>query len=499
MKLELRHPTDAGKAPLTILEAMERPCPHELDPLDPLRESALGYDVRLSNEHQYHVRLYIVYTDPEAVAHADGAVAYRWKPVLRSHCYKNCQGPILRAIQRFGKLGRRCGKECADKESWKDPKFLFVSIDEACTHVAAHQYPGDAKRCKYRILSCVYDSFEGGRLLSAGVSPPIKVLANNDVPGGAAFITLTADIDLDEAEWVKGPPRPRRAPLKALDSNAPPKFDAAGGGEPQRPRSERARAKREAQKTPPAAGPAAAAAADPPAVRIDSVPHAGPSQKRVRLEKQEFRQQAARRLSGKFAATAAAPGGAGGAAPGEAAATASHSGKVAKPSRIQARAPAGLRLDPADAKPLKPFQQESPERQQEALAAALAAAQAYPAQYQSMYLATAAQQQQAQHTPVDPRALAYLQMWQLWYGQQLSQSQAAGLQVPAAPAKGDGSLISPTSVLALPTESPAASTPTAGPKPTPSMPDTAAERFVTPVAPTASTEPAPAGGGPAAA
>ena len=35
---------------------------------------------------------------------------YQWTLVNRSSCKKGCQGPILRAIQRYGRLGRCCSR-----------------------------------------------------------------------------------------------------------------------------------------------------------------------------------------------------------------------------------------------------------------------------------------------------------------------------------------------------------------------------------------------------
>ena len=54
------------------------------------------------------------------------------------------QGPILRTIQRFGKLGRRSGRNNADgncnENAMKDAKYMFVSIDEAGSHVKVKHF-----------------------------------------------------------------------------------------------------------------------------------------------------------------------------------------------------------------------------------------------------------------------------------------------------------------------------------------------------------------------
>ena len=57
------------------------------------------------------------------------------------------QGPILRPIQRLGKLGKRSNvpqTETADPNQTKDPKFVYLSIDECGSHV------GDRKTTFFR-------------------------------------------------------------------------------------------------------------------------------------------------------------------------------------------------------------------------------------------------------------------------------------------------------------------------------------------------------------
>ena len=44
-----------------------------------------------------------------------------------------------------------------------------------------------------RLVAGAYDS-HGQNLLGTALSPPIRVLANNDVPTGAAFIPLTIEV-----------------------------------------------------------------------------------------------------------------------------------------------------------------------------------------------------------------------------------------------------------------------------------------------------------------
>ena len=52
------------------------------------------------------------------------------------------QGPILRTIQRFGKLGRRSGaaSESGSEGVMKNAKYMFISIDEAGSHVGMRHF-----------------------------------------------------------------------------------------------------------------------------------------------------------------------------------------------------------------------------------------------------------------------------------------------------------------------------------------------------------------------
>lgn len=66
------------------------------------------YLVRLTNGQRVKVHIFVVYDDPQAIEHAakPGEDCYQWTCVQRSACKKGCEGPILRAIQRYGRLGR---------------------------------------------------------------------------------------------------------------------------------------------------------------------------------------------------------------------------------------------------------------------------------------------------------------------------------------------------------------------------------------------------------
>jgi hypothetical protein len=64
--------------------------------------------VRLNNGERVRVVVYVVSDDPKAVVVPGAPIEqrYQWNSVTRAHCKKGCSGPILRAIQRFGRQGR---------------------------------------------------------------------------------------------------------------------------------------------------------------------------------------------------------------------------------------------------------------------------------------------------------------------------------------------------------------------------------------------------------
>jgi hypothetical protein len=54
------------------------------------------------------------------------------------------QGPVLRSIQRFGRLGKRSGnvppEARSSKDKIKEAKYMYLSIDEAGTHVNVRRF-----------------------------------------------------------------------------------------------------------------------------------------------------------------------------------------------------------------------------------------------------------------------------------------------------------------------------------------------------------------------
>ena len=180
---------------LNIYEATERS--FSVDVPEDMQDSALEYELKLYNGASVRAVIYLVYSEPlgtapgksglstggnapigmvgktktKAGAGGSGpaggvtdAAGMTWLPVTRGRCAKGCSGPILSAIQRFGKQGRtQKGAAAKDGDSgaaankpgsdggdqWKDARNLFISIDEASNHVCAY----GPNKCK--IFRCV--------------------------------------------------------------------------------------------------------------------------------------------------------------------------------------------------------------------------------------------------------------------------------------------------------------------------------------------------------
>lgn len=177
------------------------------------RDSALEYELKLYNGVVARAVVYLVYSEPQRERDANGKKGlsdgrgYTWVPVMRQTCAKGCEGPILSAIQRFGKQGRT-QKSAAQQDSapvakpqaedkWKDTRNLFISIDEASNHVCTL----GPNKCKtFRLLFGVFER-DSQQLLGSGVSGPIRVLANNDVPKGAAAMRVRCGLSESWTGW----------------------------------------------------------------------------------------------------------------------------------------------------------------------------------------------------------------------------------------------------------------------------------------------------------
>ncbi|KFM27990.1 hypothetical protein F751_0676 [Auxenochlorella protothecoides] len=139
------------------------------------RESAVNYLLELSNQSRVVLHGFLCYDAGEGGTPLLGPPHtlspdqwHQWYLVQRSACCKGCTGPVIR-----------------------DPRFLYLSFDEAGTHVGAKTF---------RLVCALYDS-DGCQVLANAASPPIRVLANNDVPTGAAHLRLELEVDGSWEGW----------------------------------------------------------------------------------------------------------------------------------------------------------------------------------------------------------------------------------------------------------------------------------------------------------
>ncbi|DBA65515.1 TPA: hypothetical protein ACH3X2_003172 [Trebouxia sp. C0005] len=166
------------------------------------------YEVQLENGVTVMVVLYLVYavpsnqccqTDVSPQQRSQAAMhdGYQWKLVTRSECSKGCQGPLLHTVRRYGSLGCRFTgpstqvqtDSCFVKK--KQNRYMYCAIDEAGSHVGSKSF---------RLVVGVY-SQTGKDLLGSACSQPIRVLANNDIPRGAAHIPLVVHVRKDWVGW----------------------------------------------------------------------------------------------------------------------------------------------------------------------------------------------------------------------------------------------------------------------------------------------------------
>jgi hypothetical protein len=167
----------------------------------------ISYQITLTNDEVVTLSAYLVYDtrigdEMNHMMNKDGL--YDWILVNRGECKRGCEGPVMRAIQRFGKMGKRSGSNCNTPKSpastggrldrtnsnMKDSRYMYLSLDEAVTHVGC--------RC-FRLVCGAFDV--NGSLIGTSVSQPIRVLANNDVPTGAAHIEMFMEVDSSWPGW----------------------------------------------------------------------------------------------------------------------------------------------------------------------------------------------------------------------------------------------------------------------------------------------------------
>jgi len=202
VQIDLKNATKGVRRPLSAVETTEPRIEAKGHLPKGIAEGHLSYDLVLQNKKKFVLNVYIVYAEPASVKEETGAEAaseerkYSWRMVTRQACKKKCTGPILRAIQRFGKMGKRCSESwnntSFDQEGSKQRNHLFIACDEACSHMAVPD-----KKTRFRFLFHLVNASDNSSVGSA-VSPPIRVLANNDAPNGAAFIRTEIKTNLDK-------------------------------------------------------------------------------------------------------------------------------------------------------------------------------------------------------------------------------------------------------------------------------------------------------------
>jgi hypothetical protein len=188
-------------------------------------ENGLTFDVTLTNDEQLALQAYLVYGTPhltqEGVSH--------WTLVGRHCCSRGCEGPVLRQIQRLGKLGKRSRSSEVPEDSndktnhnMKDSRYLYLSMDEAGTHVGWKLF---------RVVVGIWDA--QSNYLGAGVSPPFRILANNDVPNGAAHMQIFVGVASAWSGWQSVPSIPLYAESAATATMTGALPHMAGNLEPQ--------------------------------------------------------------------------------------------------------------------------------------------------------------------------------------------------------------------------------------------------------------------------
>ena len=182
---------------------------------------------------------------------------------------------------------------------------MYLSLDEACTHVGAttfrlvagvYEPPGDAAGSGGGNVDPAAAAGTG-RLLGTAVSPPIRVLANNDVPTGAARIPLQATLPADWEGWSDPPASTGTPNTPSADV---PQLCAAGAS----PRPRRVRSLRSNGSG--GLSPAAAAAAAAVAGTAGSTPKAQAPAARGRKRSADAEPEEA--MTSPFAAAAAGSG-----------------------------------------------------------------------------------------------------------------------------------------------------------------------------------------------
>jgi hypothetical protein len=139
-------------------------------------DGSLEYFITLQCGHELSAILHCVYSAPSWYTDDARSTAV-FQPTTRKHCTRSCQPsrPILQTIER------------GDRDK------LHVSIDEA----SAHLQPGPDGNQTLRFLLSLWT--RDGHLVGGSVSQPIRVVCNNDKPGGAGQLQIECNISFFES------------------------------------------------------------------------------------------------------------------------------------------------------------------------------------------------------------------------------------------------------------------------------------------------------------
>ncbi|CAI7838163.1 unnamed protein product [Closterium sp. NIES-54] len=207
----LNEDSRSSKAELSLTEAIEVPIGSEVDTF--LHEGTLKYNLRFQDDRRMRLYVFLVFANHHGATFKTQA-EYHWVPVVRSQCTKGCIGPILKGLQRFGRLSRRSVVASPDDpDVWKEPRHLYIAIDEASTHIRPC-----CNTSKFRLLFAFYS--ESQQFLGSSISSSIKVVANNDAPQGAANLQVNCFLQGLSAFDVRASGRDR-PPFKALLPKTP--------------------------------------------------------------------------------------------------------------------------------------------------------------------------------------------------------------------------------------------------------------------------------------
>lgn len=194
MELVIQDLSGGKVTELRVSEAIETVVGSEVE--EQLRESCLKFHVRFVNNFRIQLYIYVVYAIPYGTTRPDkNTILYHWMPVTRSKCRKGCTGSVIRGLQRFGRMPRRGAAAVDGEDTWKEPRHLYIAIDEASTHVCPRH-----ETSKFRLLVAAYD--DKHQLLGTTVSSSIRVLANNDAPLGAASFKLHCNLKGRADGWT---------------------------------------------------------------------------------------------------------------------------------------------------------------------------------------------------------------------------------------------------------------------------------------------------------